>query len=131
MRSDPDMSAALARMRWAGVILDVRDGGLAVTAETPLTDRQARFIGAHKDALVAILTAEARDRGLARLEALALELAHPLEDLVDWFAPDLADFGNLPAEQVEWIVRNYVLHRDAYRGPHGPALRFQSQLRMK
>ena len=58
MSSDPDLSAALTRMRAAGVTLAVRDGNLAVQTRRPLTAAQAGFLRANKTALIALLARE-------------------------------------------------------------------------
>jgi hypothetical protein len=52
MSSDPDLSAALTRIRAAGVTLAVRDGNLAVQTRRPLTAAQAGFLRANKTALI-------------------------------------------------------------------------------
>lgn len=55
------------------------------------------------------------DIGKCRLEKLAIEFSHPITDLVDWYAEDLADLGTLPEFSVRWIVIDYIDHASTYR----------------
>lgn len=53
--------------------------------------------------------------GQNRLESLAGEFSHSLEDLLAWYAADLEDLGTLPFNTVRLIVADYIENRAHYR----------------
>jgi len=98
-----------------GVTVTLEAGRPKVSGPDEALARWLPRLREHKAEIWAELEAQARGR--ARLETLARELRHPLEDLLAWYAEDVADLGELPVKQVRAIVAEYLQNRDTYRPP--------------
>ena len=51
-----------------------------------------------------------------RLQGMAAEFGHPLDDLLDWYKDDFDSIASTPVDQLRFIVKDYLSLRDFYRG---------------
>lgn len=115
-----DPFALLAAARDAGILL-WREGDRIRwrTTRAPVSAELLHALRRVKPDLRPLLPegipADPTAAGRDRLEALAAELRHPLDDLLEWYAHDLDDLGTLSANAARGVVVDYLENRDTYR----------------
>lgn len=115
-----DPAALLDRITAAGIQLgiDARGDGLTVESRAPLTQEQRRCLRDNKVELLAHLRAAADQQ-----PALPPDLVERIQraahritlDALHWYRHDGADLADFTADELTWLVGDYLLHRHAQR----------------
>ena len=61
-------------------------------------------------------TVHVEDVAKRKLETMAAEFHLPLDELLTWYRDDLPDIAVMPADQLRFIVSDYLDNRDFYQG---------------
>lgn len=96
-----------------GVTITLRDGEVRAVGQTQVVSKWLSVLREHRPEIIRWL------EGRRVLEEFAKTLGHPLDDLIDWYAADIAEFADMERNDAEHVVRDYIANYRLYRNSGG------------